>query len=35
MGVTTRDKDFFQNFEVDMDQILQNFTKLALITKIL
>ena len=34
MGAPTW-QDFFQNFEVDMDQILQNFTKLALITKIL
>ena len=28
-------QDLFQNFEVDMDQILQNSTKLAQITKIL
>ena len=28
-------QDFFQNFEVDMDQNLQNSTKLAQITKIL
>ena len=34
MGVQPS-QDFFQNFEVDMDQILQNSPKLAQITKIL
>ena len=34
MGVQPS-QDFFQNFEVDMDQNLQNSPKLAQITKIL